>query len=454
MPDGNEPTGVAFDSAGNLYVSLYQDNIIRRFSPSGADLGVFADTGLANPFGMVFDTAGNLYVSNYDYGRGAAGGWIEKFSPTGADLGAIVSGIQNDFYLAIDASGDLYIDIVPDNVREYSPTGQDLGVFASGFSESYGLAFDQARDLFVADPVGGGGAPIHDELWKFSPSGENLGVFASFGANGPNGVAIDAIGNIYVSLTNSTIEELSPTGVDLGTFATTGTFDPQGLAFGPLPTPTVQVADAGGVYNGSPFPATATVAGVNGTSDSSLEGVTPTLTYYAGAAALAGAPSQAGTYTVVASFAGSADYAAASAQAEFTITPASTTTAVSSAFNPAVAGQVIAFTATVNATTPVNGSPAGAVQFQVDGNDLGSPVAVTAGVATSPGIALTANSHTVTATFIPADASFVGSTGSFTEQVNPVTAANVQQSITQAVQTGNPIVVQVRPLSSTPRPMR
>jgi hypothetical protein len=80
-------------------------------------------------------------------------------------------------------------------------------------------------------------------------------------------------------------------------------------------TPRVVAVDAGGVHNGSPFAATATVTGVSGIAASSLEGVTPTFTYYSGSTAsgraLSGAPSTAGTYTVVASFAGSADYTSA-----------------------------------------------------------------------------------------------------------------------------------------------
>src|SRR5206468_2117696 len=71
-------------------------------------------------------------------------------------------------------------------------------------------------------------------------------------------------------------------------------------------TPTIAVTDAGGIYNGQPFAATATVAGVTGTAASSLEGVGLTLAYYAGSSAtgtpLAGAPPHAGTYTVVAAF--------------------------------------------------------------------------------------------------------------------------------------------------------
>jgi hypothetical protein len=95
-----------------------------------------------------------------------------------------------------------------------------------------------------------------------------------------------------------------------------------------LATPNVTVSDAGGVYNGSAFPATETVAGVDNNPGSSLEGVAPTFTYYASGAPLAAAPSQAGTYTVVATFAGSTDYTSAdSPPTIFTIFPANLTIA-------------------------------------------------------------------------------------------------------------------------------
>ena len=68
----------------------------------------------------------------------------------------------------------------------------------------------------------------------------------------------------------------------------------------------------------------------------SLEGVTPTLTYYAGntatGTALSGAPSLAGTYTVVANFAGSTDFkSATSTPATFTIAQATPAVTVSDA---------------------------------------------------------------------------------------------------------------------------
>lgn len=94
-----------------------------------------------------------------------------------------------------------------------------------------------------------------------------------------------------------------------------------------LVTPTLTVSDAGGVADGSPYPATATLSAPGVAPSGSLEGVTPTLTYYIGATVSGNgttdAPSTAGTYTVEGSFAGSTDYApVVSAPVTFIITPA------------------------------------------------------------------------------------------------------------------------------------
>jgi hypothetical protein len=95
-------------------------------------------------------------------------------------------------------------------------------------------------------------------------------------------------------------------------------------------TPTVAAQDAGGVANGSAFPATGTVTGVSGVAGATLEGIGPTFTYYSVSTAtgtpLSGPPSASGTYTVVASFAGSQDYAAAqSGPVTFSVTANPTT---------------------------------------------------------------------------------------------------------------------------------
>lgn len=89
-------------------------------------------------------------------------------------------------------------------------------------------------------------------------------------------------------------------------------------------TPTVQAVNNGGAFSGAPFPATATVTGVNNSPDSTLEGVGLTITYYSGSTAtgtpLSGPPTAIGTYTAVASFAGSDNHTAASDTVTFAVT--------------------------------------------------------------------------------------------------------------------------------------
>jgi sugar lactone lactonase YvrE len=106
---------------------------------------------------------------------------------------------------------------------------------------------------------------------------------------------------------------------------TVASSSPQTFTIAPA-TPTVIISARGGSANGRPFAATTQMIDVTGTPQASLEGVAPTLSYYAGSSAsgkpLAGPPSAAGTYTVLAEFPGSADYAAASATQTFKITAA------------------------------------------------------------------------------------------------------------------------------------
>src|SRR5438477_351411 len=80
---------------------------------------------------------------------------------------------------------------------------------------------------------------------------------------------------------------------------------------------------AGSTYDGTPNPASATATGV--AADGNLS-PTPSLTYYPGSdtlgTALAGAPTNAGTYTVLASFAGNNNYNSSSATRTIVISPA------------------------------------------------------------------------------------------------------------------------------------
>ena len=210
-----------FAHAGNLFVSNYNNNTIEEYSSTGANLGVFADTGLSEPQGLDFDSSGNLYVGNWGSNT------IEKFSSTGKDLGVFASsGLDNPCELAFDRSGDLYVANWSNNtIEEFSSTGKTLAVIASsGLNHPGGIAFDNSGNLYAAN---WGTSTIE----KFSSTGQDLGVFASSNLNHPAGLAFDSRGDLYVAnYWGTTIEEFSPSGTDLGTFAS-NLSAPDGLMF-------------------------------------------------------------------------------------------------------------------------------------------------------------------------------------------------------------------------------
>ncbi len=168
-------------------------------------------------------------------------------------------------------------------------------------------------------------------------------------------------------------------------------------------TPTLNLSDSGGHYTGNPFPASVTITGAgNDTSAaSSLDGVTPTLTYYVGSGtsgtALGAAPPTAtGTYTVVASFAGAANYLPVqSTPVSFTITVGDPTVELTSSTSSAVYGQPITFVATLTPGDP----SAGTVTFLDDGTPLGTVPVNPSGSATLTTSLLAPGSHSITAAY-------------------------------------------------------
>lgn len=109
-----------------------------------------------------------------------------------------------------------------------------------------------------------------------------------------------------------------------------------------------------------------------------------------------------------------------SGRADVTVQPAPTAVGVRPAARSTVSGQPVTFTATVRSAAAV---PTGAVQFVVDGADLGGPVTLDAdGRATSPAVALTAGRHTVVARFLNQDGNFLKSRSApFTQVVRRAT---------------------------------
>ncbi len=122
-----------------------------------------------------------------------------------------------------------------------------------------------------------------------------------------------------------------------------------------------------------------------------------------GSAACNLTPSSTAPQTLTASFEGGANYNdAVSAPASGpTVNPADTATTLTTSINPAVEGAGVTFSASVLATAPGGGTPAGQVQFKIDGANFGGPVDLVNGVATSPAATgMSIGTHAITAAYL------------------------------------------------------
>jgi sugar lactone lactonase YvrE len=205
----------AASRADIIYVGNYNSYYIEKYDTgTGTDLGTLAQ--VTRPNGMAFDSAGNLYVVSWGTFT------ITKITPSGV-ASVLGTGAAGGTCLAFDSAGNLYAGDVLDNTIEKFTPGGVGSVFAStGLNYPSGLAFDKAGNLYVANANG-------NSIEKFTPAGVGS-VFASTGLNRPIGLTFDKAGNLYAAnYFGGSIEKFTPAGV--GSVYGTVKLDPAGIAF-------------------------------------------------------------------------------------------------------------------------------------------------------------------------------------------------------------------------------
>ena len=171
----------------------------------------------------------------------------------------------------------------------------------------------------------------------------------------------------------------------------------------PPPVLTITASDTNKVY-GAALPAfTPLYSGfVNGDSPANLSAL-PVLS----TAATAGSP--VGLYPLLVGGAASTNYTLQYVNGTLTILPAATTGLVSSSANPALPGQPVAFSLTLNPVFPGAGIPTGTAHFKIDGSDASGPVPLSAAAASYTNAALSHGLHTVVVEYA-GDGNFLGTT--------------------------------------------
>lgn len=199
LTDMINPTGLAFDLEGELYVTSRYDGSVYRVTPF-KDAEVFArDLGIAT--GLAFDAEGRMYV-------GDRSGTIYRVNDIGeATIFATLEPSVSAYHLAFGPDGFLYVTGPSlssfDSVLRIGQDGEATRFF-TGLGRPQGLAFDRSGNLYVAASRKG-----HRGIVRITPDAEAEMVVAGVAMVG---LCFDDRGNMIVA-TNREIYRL-PLGIE------------------------------------------------------------------------------------------------------------------------------------------------------------------------------------------------------------------------------------------------
>jgi sugar lactone lactonase YvrE len=263
------PTDLAVDHIGNIYVADTNNHTIRKITPAGvvttlAGLAGFSGSldgkGTAaqfhSPAGVAIDASDNVYVADTDNNA------IRKIAPTGmvttlagtgrgsSDATGTAAGFLNPSGIVTDTAGILYVaDTLNGTIRRITPDGvvttlagqagslgnADGVGSAARFDGPQGLALDGAGNLYVADSdnlairkltlSSGAVTKVAGGGRAIPGFAPNDGPVARAQFNYPCGVAVDGAGNLYVADTdNHTIRQITPAGIVTTIAGLSGTY--------------------------------------------------------------------------------------------------------------------------------------------------------------------------------------------------------------------------------------
>src|SRR5665213_3067444 len=256
----NLPTGVAVDSFGNIYVADQNNDLIRKITAGGVvttlagQAGVYGSTNATgtaasfnSPTGVAVDTAGNVYVAdmaNCLIRKITAGGIVSTLAGQPRVNGSTnATGTAASFYyptgVAVDTAGNVYVADSGNNLIRKITSGGVVTTLAgslsggstngtgtaASFNQPFGVAVDTVGNIYVTDTLNnlirkitsggvvttmageGSGFGVHG--WPNPGSTNGMGPAASF--NFPTGITVDSSGNVYIGdQNNNMIRKITP----------------------------------------------------------------------------------------------------------------------------------------------------------------------------------------------------------------------------------------------------
>jgi sugar lactone lactonase YvrE len=193
------PTGIAFDKSGQMFVTSRMDGSVYRVTPFKEAVEFAGNLGVAT--GLAFDREGRMYV-------GDRTGTIYRVNGIGEEKAwAQLEQSVSAYHLAFGPDDALYVTGPTvssfESVMRIDRDGE-AGVFYKGLGRPHGLAFDREGFLYVA-------ASLHGRrgIVRITPDGRDAEMFTA----GMNvvGLAFSSTGEMVIA-TNEAVYSL-PVGI-------------------------------------------------------------------------------------------------------------------------------------------------------------------------------------------------------------------------------------------------
>jgi hypothetical protein len=209
--NATSPCDIAFDASGNAWIANLSGSATELNGLTGAAIspstGYPIGTSTNSESGVAVDSAGHVWIS------GMNGNILYEMAVSnGATLGASAykaGGLDQPYSIAVDASNNVWL---PNNFDPNTLVGNTVSKFTSvttgtafsggGILGPNGVAIDGAGNVWVSNQIKSGGAPtagvaeLNNSGAAISPS---TGYTSSSTLGGPNDVAVDTSGNVWVA---------------------------------------------------------------------------------------------------------------------------------------------------------------------------------------------------------------------------------------------------------------
>ena len=142
----NGPQGIAIDGSGNFYTANYDGNTISKFNSTGVYLSTFAS--VTKPTGMEFNSAGDLLVASFTTNQ------IFKYDSSGSLLQTIThESLDQPIGFAIDPDDNIYAANGGGNsITAFDPSGTFVQTWSLGDGAGNRPAFIAFRPVPVPEP--------------------------------------------------------------------------------------------------------------------------------------------------------------------------------------------------------------------------------------------------------------------------------------------------------------